>query len=160
MGCLSPILRLHSSYNPFKVREPWRQSPECQRVMTDSLRLRARLIPYIYSVAIHAHEEGSFLVEPLYYDHPKETNAYRYRNTYKFGIELMVAPITTPRDTASNLGMAEAWLSSGRWADIFNSVVYCGDRLVKLHRPLHRLPALIREGEIIVLDNGPLTNDC
>lgn len=128
--------------------------------MTDFIRHRARLIPYTHSVGINAHDQGTFLVEPLYYDHPKEANAYRYRNTYRFGTELLVAPITSPRHAASNLGVAEAWLPPSRWAEIFNSVVYCGDRLVRLHPPLRRVPALVKEGGIIVLDNGSFTSDC
>jgi hypothetical protein len=160
LGVFSPVLRLHSSNNPFNTREPWRQSAECRAVMTAFLRLRHALVPYIYSCGVRASVESRTLVEPVYYDHPGNSTAYKYRNTYTFGTELFLAPITSPRDKATLLGKAPAWLPPGKWVDTFTNVVYDGDRALSFHRTLDKVPCLARQGAIIPQDAGKLHNGC
>ena len=50
LGVFSPILRLHSSLSPFNTKEPWRFGPEARAVMTEFLRLRHRLVPYLHTM--------------------------------------------------------------------------------------------------------------
>ena len=111
-GVFAPITRLHSSDSPFNTREPWRYGERARRVMTGFLRLRHRLVPYLYTMNRRAHVEGEPLVQPMYYAHPDDADAYRVRNQYLFGDRLLVAPITTPVDRATGLrrgaGMAPA----------------------------------------------------
>ena len=45
-------------------------------------------------------------------------------NQFAFGSELLVAPITTPRDPVTLRGAVRAWLPPGTWIDVFT-----GDRL-------------------------------
>lgn len=66
--------------------------------MTDFLRLRNRLFPYIYAMNIKLTSEGTPLMQPIYWDYPKRGEAYRVRKEYYFGYELLVLPITTPQD--------------------------------------------------------------
>ena len=72
-------------------------------------------------------------------------------NQFAFGSELIVAPITTPRDPVTLRGAARAWLPPGTWIDIFTATVYEGDREVELHRDLGSIPALLRAGGILPL---------
>ena len=78
--------------------------------MTRFLRLRHRLVPYLHTMNRRAHLDGEPLVQPMYYDHPDDLDAYRVRNQYRFGDRLLVAPITTPADRATGLGAVRAWL--------------------------------------------------
>jgi hypothetical protein len=128
--------------------------------MTTYLRLRHALVPYIYSCAVRASVDGKSLVEPIYYDHQGKPEAYRYKNTYMFGTEMFVAPITSPRDKSTALGKSSAWLPPGRWVDISTNLVYDGDRTLSFHRPLDKIPCLAREGAIIPQDATELTNGC
>ncbi len=153
LGCFSPILRLHSSNNIFNTREPWAFLPEYCAVMEDTLRFRHRLIPYLYTMNARSASEDEPLVQPMYWDYPYQDEAYNVPNQFKFGTELIVAPITSKRDSSTHLGAVKAWLPKGpRYVDIFSGIVYDGDRSLLLHRPLQGYPVLAPEGAIIPLD--------
>ncbi|KAF2733526.1 hypothetical protein EJ04DRAFT_513169 [Polyplosphaeria fusca] len=152
LGCWSPILRLHSSANPFNTREPWAFNPEACKVMEDTLRLRHRLIPYLYTMNARSATDDEPLCQPMYWDYPEIDEAYKVPNQFRFGSELIVIPVTQGRSGITHLGAAKAWLPAGRFVDIFTGVVYDGDRELTLHRTLAGTPALAAEGAIIPLD--------
>ena len=134
LGLFSPILRLHSSSNPFLVKEPWLYPREARAAMGDALRFRHRLVPYLHTMNHRAAADGVPLVRPMYHLAPEEERAYAVPNQFAFGSELLVAPITTPRDPVTLRGAVRAWLPPGTWIDIFTSTVYEGDREIELHR--------------------------
>ena len=68
-GVFSPILRLHSTTNPFHERRPWGYGEDVFRVTRNAMQLRHALIPYIYSMAWRTTQEAIPLVTPLYYWH-------------------------------------------------------------------------------------------
>jgi hypothetical protein len=92
------------------------------------------------------------LVQPMYWDYPEDDCAYTVPNQFRFGSELIAAPVTQRRDPTTHLGASKLWLPEGRYIDIFTGVVYNrkGDLLV--HRPLHQTPVFMREGAIVPLD--------
>jgi alpha-glucosidase (family GH31 glycosyl hydrolase) len=153
LGCFSPILRLHSSNNPFNCREPWHHGAEAEKVQSNFLRLRHRLVPYTYTEAIRCSTEGRSLVEPIYYDYSHRSEAYKNKNQSTFGTQLIINPITSPRDKGTMMGRADTWLPSGLWVDLFTYVVYDGDRVTALHRTLESLPVLAKPGAIIPLES-------
>ena len=150
LGTFSPILRLHSGLNPFNTREPWRYSTDSERVMKQFLRLRHRLLPYLATMNLRAHE-GEPLVQPMYYDHPESSEAYTVPNQFMFGPDLLVAPITSPRDEVTGLGQVRAWLPEGEWVDVFTGMRYAGGRTLLLHRTLDSIPVLVRAGTVLPL---------
>jgi hypothetical protein len=87
----------------------------------------------------------------MYHVAPREERAYDVPNQFAFGSELLVAPITTPRDRVTQRGSVRAWLPAGTWIDVFTETVYDGDRELELHRPLETIPALLRAGGILPL---------
>jgi len=162
-GCFSPFLRLHSSDNPFNTREPWAFSSECEQVCAKFLQFRHRLVPYLYSVNADSTDSYKSLVEPVYYDHPERDEAYAHKNQFMFGDQLMVVPIVTPTSSITKLGSAKGWLPPGRWVDIFEGLVYDGDRELTFYRSLGNYPVFAKEGAIIPLDGktgGALENGC
>jgi alpha-glucosidase (family GH31 glycosyl hydrolase) len=150
-GVFAPITRLHSSDGLFNTREPWRYGERARRVMTGFLQLRHRLVPYLHTTNRRAHVEGEPLVQPMYYAHPDDADAYRVRNQYLFGDRLLVAPITTPADRATGLGAVRAWLPPGRWTDVFTGLTYRGGTTILLHRDLDTIPVLAPAGAILPL---------
>ena len=68
-GVFSPIMRLHSSMSEFLSKEPWSYSMEPCAVMEDFMRLRHRLVPWLYTRAQLAAETGSAILYPVYYDY-------------------------------------------------------------------------------------------
>ena len=169
LGVWSPILRLHSSLNPFLTKEPWVFGDEARRLATKALRFRHRLIPYLYSMNKLANAEGEALVQPIYWSYPAENPwemkadprdmgrrayGYMYKNQFTFGTELMVAPITSPRNPRTLLGHVKAWLPPGTWVDFDSGLVYDGDRETTLHRSLDDYPVFARPGSILPLDSA------
>lgn len=154
LGCWSPILRLHSDNNPFNTREPWRFNEEARTIVEDTLRFRHRLIPYLYSMNARSASDDEPLVQPMYWDYPEDEEAYNVPNQFKFGTELIVAPITQPRDQVTHQGAAKVWLPAGRYVDVFTGIVYNRKGELQVHRPLTFTPVLAPEGAIIPLDGA------
>src|SRR3954470_2490894 len=151
LGVFLPILRLHSSSNPFLVKEPWLFPREARDAMTEALRFRHRLLPYLHPMNLRAAVDGVPLVRPMYHLAPDDPRAYKVPNQFAFGSELVVAPITTPRDPVTLRGAVGAWLPPGTWIDVFTATAYDGDREVELHRDGRSIPALLRAGGILPL---------
>jgi len=156
LGVFSPIMRLHSSASAFNSKEPWRFGGRAQAVMTEFLRLRHRLLPYLHTMNHRAARDGSPLVEPMYWSHPESADAYRVPNQFRFGTELLVAPITTPTNRSLQLGSVRAWLPEGSWVDVFTGLVYAGGRQLVLHRDLATIPVLAPSGAIVPLSGAPV----
>ena len=152
-GVFSPVMRLHSSNNPFMNKEPWMFSPEKAEIMKSFLRLRHRLIPWLYSQNVRCSGERSMLLRPVYYDDP-DIHARYSRNQYLFGDCLMVCPVTRPADPETGLGETDVYLPEGLWTDFFTGRRYCGGRRLKMYRPLDQMPVLVRAGGILPMDGN------
>ncbi len=85
----------------------------------------------------------------MYYEHPHRSEAYVHRNEFLFGTNLLVAPVTTPRDRATGLAATTAWLPPGEWIDVQNGLTYQGDRTIVLHRDLESVAVLARAASVL-----------
>ncbi|MDR1542399.1 MAG: glycoside hydrolase family 31 protein [Clostridiales bacterium] len=150
-GVFSPIMRLHSSSNPFTSKVPWRFDSSGRDTAKRFMRLRHQLVPYLYAMMERAHRMGEPLIQPLYYKCPEERAAYSAKNEYFFGTELLVCPMTTPCDPKTKLAEFSAWLPQGKWYDVFSGWEYEGGRLLNLYRPLESIPVLAKAGAIVPL---------
>lgn len=159
LGCFSPVLRLHSSNNPFMTKEPWAYAPEHAAVQTRYLRLRHRLVPYLHTMNHRAAREGVPLVTPMYHRWPRHPEAYDVPGQVTFGSQLLVAPVTTPRDRESTTAPVRAWLPDGMWVDVLDGLVYDGGREVVLHRDLAGVPVLAPAGALVPLDAADVPGD-
>lgn len=155
LGVFSPIVRLHSTSNDLFGKEPWNFSWDAELLATELLRLRHKLIPYIYSMNYRTHFEGRALCEPLYYNYPNEADAYKCRNGFMFGTELLVCPVTKPINKHTKTAETNIWLPGGRWTNLFNGKIYEGGKTICVHSELNGIPAFAREGAII-----PMSEDC
>lgn len=152
LGVFSPIMRLHSARSEFNSKEPWRYNLNAEKIMKEFLRLRHKLIPYTYTMNLRANRDSIPLVQPMYYHHPWEGEAYRVPNEYYFGSELIVCPITQPADRESQLAKFRAWLPKGTWIDLLTGLIYEGGRTINLYRGIDKIPVLAKCGSIIPMD--------
>jgi hypothetical protein len=88
----------------------------------------------------------------MYWDYPESEEAYNVPNQFRFGSELIVSPITQPRDSVTHLGAEKLWLPAGRYVDIFTGIIYNRAGELTVHRPLNFTPVLAKEGSIVPLD--------
>lgn len=148
-GVFSPIFRLHSSKNIFAGREPWNYNKRAELIISDFMRLRHRLFPYIYTMSYRNTTEFIPLIRPMYHLYPESAEAYKARNQYFFGSELMAAPITEKGDTASDRGHSKVWFPEGTWIDFFSGMVYSGNTTRGVYRPLEQMPLFLKAGAIV-----------
>lgn len=158
-GVFSPIMRLHSTKNEFTSKEPWKYSGEAQRTVTDFMRLRHRMIPYIYTMNRRTNADGIPLIRPIYYDYPETDEAYNVPNEYFFGSELIVCPITEKCSPTLRQGGTDVWLPEGKFTDIFTGRVYRGGKKMRMFRDTSSIPVLAKEGAIIPLSTDGESNN-
>ncbi|KRN28853.1 alpha-xylosidase [Lactobacillus selangorensis] len=151
-GVFSPIMRLHSSDNPFMGKEPWNYDLATEKSMTAFMQLRAQLIPYLETANYQTHLHGIPLMQPLYYQSPNRKEAYQFPNEYYFGSELLVAPITKPADAVTREGHTSVWLPEGDWYDFFSGVKYAGNGSLKVYRDGQHYPVFVKSGGIVPLN--------
>lgn len=159
-GVFSPIMRLHSSNNPFIVKEPWQFNPYTESIVKKFLFLRHQLVPYLYTMNHRFNKEGEPLIQPMYYKNPFDDEAYKVPNQYWFGTDMIVCPITKPVDEKLTMGSFDGWLPEGTYFDFFNGRVYKGGRRISLFRGLDTIPVLVKAGSIIPMtDNKAVRNE-
>jgi len=151
-GALSPILRLHSSKNTFVTRYPWDQGFEAYHCAKEAMRLRRRLLPYLYSMNRRASQKGVPLVRPMYWRYPEREESYHCPQQYLFGSELMAAPFTTPVDSDTRASRQVIWLPEGLWYDFFDGTCYEGNRFQPFYGELDAMPLFAPAGAIVPLD--------
>ena len=156
MAVFLPILRLHSTALETLGKEPWNFSWEAETLGTEYLRLRHKLIPYIYAMNYRSYNDGRALCEPMYYEYPELNESYEAKNEYFFGSELLVCPVTTKLDAKTKTAATKVWLPKGRWTNIFDGKIYKGNQTVYINSPINTIPVFAKEGAIIPMsaDNG------
>ncbi|GAA0844516.1 TIM-barrel domain-containing protein [Streptosporangium amethystogenes subsp. fukuiense] len=137
-GAFSPLLRLHGTTS----REPW-EFPEVEAEAVEALRLRYRLMPYIYTAAVEAAATGAPMMRALCVDYPDDPVAWQADLEYLLGRDLLVAPMTSPEQ------VRKVYLPAGRWVDHWTGEVLDGGRYVTVATPLDRIPLFVRYGAII-----------
>ena len=151
-GVFSPIMRLHSTCNDFSGKEPWNYNDIANAIIKKYLRLRQRLIPYLYTMNLKTHKDALPLILPIYYLEADNEKAYNYPNEYYFGEDLLACPITEKGDELSKLSRVKAYLPKGYWVDIFTGIKYAGEREIELYRSLDDIAVFARLGSILPLD--------
>ena len=152
-GVFSPINRLHSCDYDTITKEPWFYKNGSGLIASEFLRLRHQLIPHLYSSSVRVHEEGSNIVEPIYY-YVKDEKAYEYKNEYFFCENMLVAPITTKTEENNIYSKVNALIPRGKWTDFFTNEEYEVNKdLVELtlSRTLDSIPVLVKEGSVVPL---------
>jgi alpha-glucosidase (family GH31 glycosyl hydrolase) len=72
-------------------REPYLQSERVQTVIRDAINLRYDLIHYLYGLFQEAHNEGTPIMRPLWYEFPHDT-ANNISEIFMWGPSLLYAP--------------------------------------------------------------------
>jgi alpha-glucosidase len=111
------------------------------------LKLRYRLLPYIYSIAYDHYLTGMPIARPLDLAFPADPDCQqnRWPYQYMFGESLLVAPVY------ADLNSMEIYLPKGsEWIDYWNHHVYAGGKLIDYETSdAEKLPLFVRAGSII-----------
>jgi alpha-D-xyloside xylohydrolase len=148
-GAFSPLLRFHGTTS----REPWR-FPGVEAAVIEVLRLRYRLLPYLYSAALRSAQTGEPIMRAMMVDSPADSLAWRAEHQYRLGPDLLVAPMV------SSTQQREVYLPDGEWVDWWTGEVHSGRAMLRVAPALHQLPLFVRRGALIpTVEPGDLIPD-
>ena len=117
-----------------------RVEPACRRL----IKLRYKLLPYIYSLSREVHECGMPMMRPLWLSWPDDSVACETGDEYLFGPSLLVAPVTQKGAAGRSV-----YLPQGKWYDYWSGEQYEGGAGIWCECPLDRVPLFVRAGGII-----------
>ncbi len=153
LGTFSPVLRLSSAESHYYKREPWLWDAQTLAVAAEYLRLRHKLIPYLYSEGFKYSSTGLPFIQPLYYRYPEIYDEPIYKNEYYFGTELFIAPITKPKDILMNRTVHNLFIPNGIWYDFKTGKKFNGGkRYVSFYKD-EDYPVFAKPGSIIPMMN-------
>ncbi len=138
-GVFSSHLRAHGK----QPREPWKYGDEAAEIAMDYLKLRYRLLPYIYTEAVKSSQTSLPMVRPLVLAYQDDPNTENLDLEYLFGDSFLVAPILT-RSTRRKV-----YLPEGGWFDYWTKRFHHGGAWIEIDAPLDTLPLWVRAGAVI-----------
>jgi alpha-glucosidase len=137
-GAFQPFCRNHSAMGTAH-QEPWAFGEPWESVCRDMLRLRMRLIPYLYTLFEECHRTGAPILRPLLFEHPDDEVTYAADDEFLLGSALLVAPITRP-----GIEHRHAYLPAGTWVQWWTGERVDGPAHVLAHAPLGRPAVYVR----------------
>ncbi len=139
-GLLSSQSRLHGSSS---YRVPWLFDDEACDVLRKFTRLKCRLMPYLYRVAIDAHETGAPMMRAMFIEFPSDRACETLDRQYMLGESLLVAPVF------SEDGTVEYYLPDGEWTHLLDGRAVTGGRWLKEKYDFMSLPLWVRENTVL-----------
>jgi alpha-glucosidase len=146
-GIFLPRFSIHSWNDDRSVNEPW-MYPEITPHIRDLIKLRYRLIPYLYDLLWRSHSRYEPMIRPTLYDFPHDARCFEENDEMMLGGKLLVASVVEPgqQDRSVYLPQGSAWI------DFWTGKRFEGGQTVTLPAPWDRPPLLAREGSIIPLN--------
>ncbi len=138
-----PLMRVHGYMSN---TEPWRYGKDAQRIITDYIKLRYRLFPYIYSEAAKVSMEGYTFMRPLVFDFPTDKQALEQLTEYMFGASLLVNPVT---EKGVNVWKTYLPEYEAGWYDLWTGHKYNGGQTVDVPVNIEKIPVFVKGGTIL-----------
>jgi alpha-glucosidase len=147
VGFLTPFCRNHAELSA-PDHEPWRFGTYYEDIIRKYLKLRYRLLPFLYTALEEAHRTGVPLFRPLMLNYQEDENTLGIDDEFMVGNDLLAAPILKPNVTARLV-----YLPAGVWYDYWTGARHEGKRMIRVEAPLETVPLFVRGGAILPL--GP-----
>ncbi len=143
-AALTPFLRSHTESGS-KDQEPFAYGDEYTRINRQTIELRYKMLPYLYTL-FHEHTEtGAPVMRPLWFEYPSDTRTYLMDDEYLVGRDLLVAPVL--REGA--LKRHVYFPKGDAWLDWWTGQRYEGGADADVDAPIDRLPLFARAGAVI-----------
>lgn len=148
LAAFLPFFRGHAVFITPK-RCPWDFGEPYLSIAREFLQLRYRLIPYLYTLAWNANQNGQPLVRPLFWMQPEDQDFYSEERAFLLGDSLLVVPVTAP-----NAKQVTFLLPSGTWYSLWYEHLWTGKQTLTLSAELARIPVLVRAGTVLFMEEG------
>jgi len=144
-GALTPFCRNHSEIGNVD-QYAWSWGEVVQGIVREAVRLRYRLLPYIYASFLTASETGAPVQRPMVFDYQDDPTVRDLDDQYLFGPDLLVAPVLQPGQTARQVSLPQ-----GGWYDWHPGHRHDGQAFLHVPTPMERIPVFARGGSVIPL---------
>ena len=166
-GLFCPVFRSHGTECAREVWEFGKKGEPVYDAIAKQIRLRYRLLPYLYSTAWQVTSAGESYLRPLWSDFSADRRTWEMGMEFLFGRSILAAPIVeaqyTPEeiDKSGNVAAdftatktATKYLPKGaQWYDFWTGKLYKGGQDVLLTTTFDQVPMFVRAGSILPL--GP-----
>lgn len=125
-------------------QEPWVFGEPYETVCRAMLKLRQRLLPYLYTLFDECHRTGTPILRPLFWAYPNDPTCSTINDEVLCGNALLVAPITRPGTEHRHV-----YLPEGDWFHYWTGNHVTGPAHILAHAPLGQ-PALYVRANIVV----------
>lgn len=143
-GTFTPTLRAHGLR---KETEVWSYGKEAEAVISQYLKLRYTLMPYLYSLGKHTYDTGAPFMRALFMDFPDDPKVFNIGDQYMFGPAFLVAPVTEQGRESR-----EVYLPAGsEWYNYWTNEKLAGGQTVTVAAPIDVIPLFVRAGSIVPL---------
>lgn len=154
-GIFHPRFTIHSWNDDGTANEAW-MHPDVTPLVREALRLRARLIPYFYSLLYLAVTEGEPMLRPLFLDHPDDPACRDAEFDFLLGSDLLVASVV--EEGATHRKVVLPANSEGWWA-FDGSRWYPGGQAIEVPVTLETIPLFVRGGAVLPMAEARLRSD-
>ncbi len=150
-GAFCPVMRLHGYREPLGEpigteggalcvsggpNEVWSYGEEAYEILKKYMNLREEMFPYIKEQMEKAHECGTPVMRPLFYDFNDDSMAWNIEDQYMFGPSMMVAPILY-----ADMRARDVYFPAGKkWKNIFTGEIFEGGATVSVDAPIDIIP--------------------
>lgn len=141
-GVFQPVYRPHAQDHI--PSEPVFHDAETLRLARESIRLRYRLLPYLYTMAFDNSRTGMPLMRPLFFSDETRPELIERSDAYFWGDELLVAPVLE-----AGLGTLQIDVPQGIWFDFHDSRRIEGGTSHRYTLDRQRIPVLVRAGALL-----------
>ena len=182
-GLFCPVFRSHGADAPREIWQFGQKGEPVYDAIEKMIRLRYRLIPYLYSTAWQVTSDNGSYMRPLFADFAGDKKVWDMTDEFMFGRSILAAPIVDPQYTEEKVIRTNAmtgwdrnkesgdrgqesvvnwqeaktavkYLPKGAaWYDFWTNQKYQGGKTVTLETSLDRVPMFVRAGSILPL--GP-----
>src|SRR3954469_2001491 len=142
-GTLTPFFRNHSEIGNVD-QYAWTWGEAVTDLVRAAIRLRYRLLPYLYAAFLEAAETGAPVQRPLVFDHQHDPAVRDLDDEYLLGPDLLVAPVFVAGATARHV-----YLPDGGWYDWHTDELHAGRRWLLVQTPIEPIPIFARAGAVI-----------
>lgn len=140
-GVFCPTFRTHGTR---KGNEVWSYGKTAEQILVKYLKLRYRLMPYIYSLAYQTFRTGAPFMRALWMDF-KEPQAAAVQDQFMFGPALLIAPVTE-----QGARSRQVYLPAGHdWYDFRTGSRFTGGQTILADAPLDTIPVYVKAGSIL-----------
>ena len=144
VGAFTPLFRNHTTIYS-RDQEPWAFDKITEDINRKYIKLRYKLIPYMYDIFYKGEQSGLPIMRPLMLHYQNDHKTYEINDQFLFGENIMVAPVLEQGKQARMI-----YLPKGdKWIDYWTKEVFNGGQYIVKETPLDVCPIYIKCSSII-----------